>query len=522
MAIDPQLALTAPMPSIAAYDLATGRVSGTACAGCRVEVFSTTGTNAAAYEGSTTAGPDGAFTFEAGHRLAGPDLRATATAADGTTSTFSVPASAGQSFLQVGDRHPPVRLVARPSNDLAPNRLSTHDWFYGARISLCTQMASDWRVLGFKRVRLSFDEPEVPYDPATSELSISPEEDACIDALNASGIAVTYAMSFWDKQYQAGGGKLPCSRFQTEGEIARYLDYVRFIVGHFKGRVEAFQIWGEPDNTACQQGIKVADYIALVKRTAPVIRATDPGAKIAAPGTQGLYVPRFLAYLHTFLRSDAVRLVDIVAWHPFYGQSPAYPDVAGYYRSYPALVATLKKTAEAAGFRGEYRADEITFRTHQTALADQPWEYDEVTTAKYYARSIVMHLGLDVGAGVGLDTRLAIDSSVIANLATVLAGAESAQLPIRVTTSQRPVATAAFTLSDGSRLVAVWNDGITGASKDVGTATVELPGQTVSKVVAVDVLNGVEQEVDFSQQPTGIVIRDLNLRDYPILLRVKG
>jgi hypothetical protein len=70
--------------------------------------------------------------------------------------------------------------------------------------------------------------------------------------------------------------------------------------------------------------------------------------------------------------------------------------------------------------------------------------------------------------------------------------------------------------------VAVWNDGIAGASTVVGTATVELPGQTASKVVAVGVLNGVEQEIDFSQQPTGIVIRDLNLRGYPILLRVEG
>jgi hypothetical protein len=78
------------------------------------------------------------------------------------------------------------------------------------------------------------------------------------------------------------------------------------------------------------------------------------------------------------------------------------------------------------------------------------------------------------------------------------------------------------TLTDGSRPVAVWNDGVAGASKVVGTATVELPGQHASKVVAIDVLDGVEQEVDFSQQPTGIVIRDLNLRDYPILLRVEG
>jgi hypothetical protein len=77
----------APAPNLTGWDGET--VSGTACAGCQVEVFANPGPQPAGhtYLGTTTAAGDGTFSLTAGpgYRY----LAATATDAEGTTSEFS-------------------------------------------------------------------------------------------------------------------------------------------------------------------------------------------------------------------------------------------------------------------------------------------------------------------------------------------------------------------------------------------------------------------------------------------------
>ncbi len=67
-------------------------VSGTACPGCTVEVFSDDEDEGRIYEGTTVADASGRFAFAKGSGLMGPYITATATDADGNTSEFSLPA----------------------------------------------------------------------------------------------------------------------------------------------------------------------------------------------------------------------------------------------------------------------------------------------------------------------------------------------------------------------------------------------------------------------------------------------
>ena len=78
-----------PPPRIAAA--AASAVWGFACAGCEVEVFSDDEDEGRVFEGSVMAGSTGAFTFEKGSLLTGPNITATATDAEGSTSEFSLP-----------------------------------------------------------------------------------------------------------------------------------------------------------------------------------------------------------------------------------------------------------------------------------------------------------------------------------------------------------------------------------------------------------------------------------------------
>src|SRR5574342_1201396 len=203
----------------------------------------------------------------------------------------------------------------------------------------------------------------MPFDLTTSEFSIHPADDAWVDSMISNGIALTYVMTFWDKEYQIGGGEMGCPRFRDESEIQRYLEYVKFVVQHFKGRIEYFEIWNEPNGTPCPQGIEVAEHIELVRRMVPAVRQENSEAKIVAGAVTWLHEPVSQDYLFALLSSDIMPMVDGVSWHPFYGASPQYPYGAEYYVTYSSLLQKIKEVASAAGFTGEYRADELTWRT---------------------------------------------------------------------------------------------------------------------------------------------------------------
>jgi parallel beta-helix repeat protein len=66
-------------------------ISGTTCANCTVEIFSDLDSQGLHYEGFTTAGPTGEFSFS--KRLYGPNVTATATDSIGSTSQFSDPSA---------------------------------------------------------------------------------------------------------------------------------------------------------------------------------------------------------------------------------------------------------------------------------------------------------------------------------------------------------------------------------------------------------------------------------------------
>ena len=68
-------------------EAAAGKISGTACAGCMVEIFSDPGSQGLVYEGMTLADASGSFTFTG--TVSGPNVTATATDLTGNTSAFS-------------------------------------------------------------------------------------------------------------------------------------------------------------------------------------------------------------------------------------------------------------------------------------------------------------------------------------------------------------------------------------------------------------------------------------------------
>lgn len=517
-------------PLILDLDLAAGTVTGFACADCTIEIFSDSSDEGEVYEGQATADDSGFFTFSKGASLVGPRLTATTTDTDGNTSSFSAATSGTYRYtsLQEGNNLPKLRLQPKQSRELEDNRIGDFIChFWGPQQGIPN--ASEILQQGFKRFRFSINNvecnnPDAPIEWSYPEFSIDPSHDEFITSLADNGITMTYVLSFWDKAYKAGGGEIPIPRFKTEEEIQRYLDFVRFIVQHFKDRIEYYEIWNEPNITGTIQWIEADDYINLVKRVVPVIRQECPEAKIQVGGTTGLMDTESQDYLFTILRSDIMPLVDVVSWHPMYGTSPEYDSCREYYYEYPSIVREIKDVASAHGFTGEYQADEI-----QWCTPDQPplgWPtsgeptYSEIKSAKYLMRGIVMHLGMDIT--VSQQTLWGKPQLFRANqnLSTIMAGAAPVNLPMEIQSEATNIRSYSFSLSNGDRLLALWTDGVAVDEDPRVPATLTIPGFSAQKVMGINVLHGFDQQLITSVEDGNLVIQNLLVKDYPIILRL--
>jgi len=445
--------------------------------------------------------------------------------------------------LQHGNDLPRTLLQTKPSKELEDNRIGSQ-WDglgQGGDPYLITHIQNAILDMGLKRARLSANGTSWDHiDWNESEFMIDPSVDEFFTTLADNGVTVTYVLNFWDKtvdnskscpRVQEGEGvqqflndknmrkrmREGKSRFQSDEEVPRYLEYVRFIVHHFKGRVRYFEIWNEPDINLCLQRIEVDQYINLVKQTIPVIREEDPQALIKVGGTTPFIEPGEEAYFFRLLESDIMPLVDAISWHAVHNvdlagniELQSYDNIKlqRYYDEYPSLVQEIKDTAASHGFAGEYIADEVVWSS----------PFTETVAAKYYARSIVMNLGLDLTVGLaGGDPE---QRPTIRNLSTIMAGATPISLPIEIQSEVNNVKSCQFILSNGDQLVALWNDGVA-VDDDPGTpSTLTIPGFADWNATGVDILNGFEQELITSTENGDLIIRDFMIKDYPIIIRL--
>lgn len=446
--------------------------------------------------------------------FSGPNLTVTTTDLDGNTSIFSRPTAgmSGNLILQLDNSLPRTQFKTLNSGDLSDNRISAQfDNFQYPEtydITLYPQGVTRARVGidGLEPERVDWDQPE---------FSVDPMHDEVFTRMANNGLAITNVLTFWDKETYPGGEGAPCARFKTEGEIERYLEFVRFTVDHFKDRVQYYEIWNEPElRWFCPKWIELVDYINLVKRTVPVIREEYPEAKIVVGSVANTVFPETYNYLFGLLESDIMPLVDVISFHPMYGTSPEFDLYVDYYYNYSEMIQRIKDTAAANGFVGEYQADELTWRTQDNSDPGQPWEYSQITVNKYFGRGALMNLGMDVGIGIGADYFL------LPNLSTAMAGAKPVNLPIEIQSTALNIVSYAFSLPDDGYLVAIWTDGIA-VDDDPGIETsVTIPGFSASKIVAIDILYGLEQELKTEVENGDLLIHNLLVKDYPILIKL--
>ncbi len=515
------------VPAVAAFDLAAGTASGLACPNCLVQIYSDEYDQGQVFEGQAVADAAGVFSLEKGWALTGPHLTATATDAGGTTGMFSVPTIGARSVgLQVGNTNPFRTIPVRRADQLVDNRIG----FYVQDQSWVDDGIADANVLnqmGVKHARGQMNDPDAfSIDWTTDELLIHANFDQMITGLTQNGIEMTYILIFWDKEHYRQTGQISLPRFQTEEEIQRYLDFVHLMVQTFGDRVDSWELWNEPGYDpecneplpAAIQCIPVETYIDVGQRAIALIRQEDPGARIVVPSYHAWDPPElYQNYLFRILESDLMPLVDGIAWHPFIVHlDPAECGGEFFDRYWETVFPQIKSIATAHGFQGEFHADELRFAVRPPGSTNPCTVFDR-TASKYLVREIVHHLGEDVSAGVVVTGDSQVQ--VLGRLGTLMAGAQEAPA-IDISTTITSAIGYAFALPNGDHLVAIWRS-VDITDEDIGVgATVELPGFSEHVAYGIDVLNGFQQALNTVTENETLVIPGLQLRDYPLLVRL--
>jgi hypothetical protein len=168
------------------------------------------------------------------------------------------------------------------------------------------------------------------------------------------------------------------SGWQKAGRTSEPLDmedwraFVRQVATRYKGRIQAYEIWNEPNLKQYWVG-NTDQLVAQVREAHDIIKGIDPSALIVSPApTGGPGVP----WLDEFLRKGGGQYVDVIGYH-FY-VFPQAPE---------AMVDLIQKVKQTMANNGA--SDKPLWGTEQGWAAPKPLPSDEVGAA-YLARAYTL------------------------------------------------------------------------------------------------------------------------------------
>jgi hypothetical protein len=518
-------------PLLMDFDLGNGSANGIGCSYCTILIYSDSKGEGAIFEGQSAADENGLFSFEKGSAFTGPSLTATATDLEGNTSGFSIPTAGNRRSMQFqpGNELQRAFLETSPSDALEDNHLGAIWADFWQPMDFQSAIDNEILPAGLKLVRITMNQVEYYSNEQSNvelfwdkpELFISPEFDDYIDQLIAHKITIYYTLSFWDKINHRGGWNIQ-NRFHSQEDICHYLEYVRFIVTKFKGRVQYYELWNEPDVGYPLQYIEPTDYVNLAKQAIPLIKQIDPQAKVVFGCTSGSANPQSRDYLFKILDPEIMPIADVIAWHPLYSNVPGKGQFPDYYAGYPSLLSSIMDTARQNGFKGEFLAGEISYGGPECGGCDvtDP-AYTENIWAKYTARGIILHFGSSAAVTVGgMSSQRTVQYNTIRNIANIFSGVRADRFPLEIQTDSTNYQAFTFAGTGGSRLIAVWTDGLA-VDIDAGIAsTIKIPGYSDWKATAIDILDGFEEQLVTKSENGDLLVPNFLIKDYPLIIRL--
>lgn len=132
--------------------------------------------------------------------------------------------------------------------------------------------------------------------------------------------------------YRPGNAAMPRS-------VADWANYVDTVGRRYKGRVEAYEVWNEPNKPRFFSG-DVSDVVSLACAARRVLREVDPSARLVSPSATSQL--QGIDWLGRFLAAGGGACIDVVGFH-FYTLAHEPPEAV------VPLIAAMRDTMRRHG-----------------------------------------------------------------------------------------------------------------------------------------------------------------------------
>jgi len=161
--------------------------------------------------------------------------------------------------------------------------------------------------------------------------------DGIVDNLLRRGlqpwVCLCYGNGLYNEEAAKIFGAVGCPPIKSEEERNAWSKYVSALTSRYKGKVQWYEVWNEPDGQWCwKHGVNGTEYGELVKATALAVKKGDAKAKVIGGST----CLRGLAWINDVLATGAGACIDALTYHAY------SPDETDSFDHFPALRALCK------------------------------------------------------------------------------------------------------------------------------------------------------------------------------------
>lgn len=157
--------------------------------------------------------------------------------------------------------------------------------------------------------------------------------DAVVDNLLAIGVepwlCLCYGNALYSPQAAEHFGAVGCPPIFTEGEKEGWRNYVRATVSHFKGRIQRYEVWNEPDGLWCwKHGPSGKELGEFTIDTAKCCKEADPDCKVIGFAT--CRTNRF-HYIEELCQTGVCDYLDSISYHSYKIHDHEFEATYNYY-----------------------------------------------------------------------------------------------------------------------------------------------------------------------------------------------
>ena len=212
--------------------------------------------------------------------------------------------------------------------------------------------------------------------------------DDQVDNLLKRGLKVWLCLCYGNKVYDDFAGEyqgaVGCAPIRSEEAYKAWLAYCKATVLHFKGRIEYYEIWNEPEGDWCWKPKEnFSEYAEFAIKTGRVVKENDCNAKVIT----GSHFARSLEPLYREFEEGMAEVTDAVTYHEYcYDETYIFRRV----KAMRAVCDSYKKGIEI--IQGESGSQS------QSGGAGALWWI--ATDEKMQAKQLARHTLADILAGV--------------------------------------------------------------------------------------------------------------------------